>query len=161
MKYRRIFADGYSYYLTMVTHRRKPLLIAHIELLREAFASSKKRYDYTIEAIVVLPDHLHMIITPQIATDYPKIIAHIKRSFIYGLDPETKAHAKMEISSAKYIRNHAGIWQERYYEHTIRNEKDLMEKLTYMQSNPIKHGLVERIDQWQYSSFYKSSHKMV
>jgi putative transposase len=156
MKYRRIFADGYSYYLTMVTHQRKPLLVEHIDLLRYAFASSKKRYDYRIDAIVVLPDHLHMIITPQLATDYPKIIAHIKRSFLYGLDKNIKAQAKMELSSSKHRRDHAGIWQERYYEHTIRNEKDLIEKLSYMRSNPVKHNLVERADEWQYSSFYKS-----
>ena len=156
MKYRRIFADGYSYYLTMVTHQRKPLLVEHIDLLRYAFSSSKKRYLYTIDAIVILPDHLHMIITPEVAREYPKIIAHIKRSFVYGLDRETKAQAKMEISSQKHRRDHSGIWQERYYEHTIRNEKDLIEKLHYMRSNPIKHNLVERTDEWQYSSFYKS-----
>jgi putative transposase len=62
----------------MVTHRRKPLLIEHIDLLRDAFALSKKKYDYKIEAVVILPEHLHMIIRPKISKEYPKIISHIK-----------------------------------------------------------------------------------
>jgi len=124
MNYKRIYLDGYSYYLTLVTHERKPLLVDNIALLREAFKRSKQKYVYSIEAIVVLPDHLHMIITPQNARDYSKIIHHIKRSFVYGLDKQIKRQAKYELSDAKYKRGHAGIWQERFYEHTIRDEKD-------------------------------------
>jgi len=153
MEYRRIFADGYSYYLTLVTHRRKPILIEHIELLRYAFKLSKEKYHYKIDAIVVLPDHIHMIITPREATDYSKIISSIKRSFVYGLDQKIKDEAKAEISSSKYYRQHSGIWQERFYEHTIRDEKDWLEKMEYIKNNPIKHNHVENLADWKYSSF--------
>jgi putative transposase len=153
MNYRRIYLDGYSYYLTLVTHRRKPLLVEHIELLRDAFKRSKEKYMYSIDAIVILPDHLHMILTPKNATDYSKIIHHIKRSFVYGLDKEIKLQAKNEISDAKYKRGHSGIWQERFYEHTIRDEKDWLEKMEYIKHNPIKHQLVDNINEWEYTSF--------
>jgi putative transposase len=153
MNYRRVYADGYSYFLTMVTYQRKPLLVEHIDLLRYAFRLSKQKYDYHIDAIVVLPDHLHMIITPKIATDYSKIIMAIKRSFVYALDNKTKADAKLTLTASKYKRSHAGIWQERFYEHTIRNEKDWLEKISYIRDNPIKHGLVENPNDWKHSSF--------
>ena len=153
MNYKRIFLEKYSYYLTLVTYRRQPLLVDNIELLRDAFKRSKRKYRYSINAIVILPDHLHMIITPQIATDYPKIIRAIKRSFVYGLDSRIKAEAKTVLNTQKYKRGHAGIWQERYYEHTIRDEKDMLEKFTYMKNNPIKHGYIENTQEWQYSSF--------
>jgi len=153
MKYKRIYADGYSYFLTVVTHERKPLLVENIELLRYAFKLSKKKYEYRVDAIVVLPDHLHMIITPKISTEYSQIISAIKRSFVYGLDTQTKEEAKAEISASKYRRNHAGIWQERFYEHTIRDEKDWLEKMEYIQYNPLKHKLVEDIKDWAYTSF--------
>jgi putative transposase len=158
MEYRRIFADGYSYYLTLVTYQRKPILIDNIEQLRQAFRYSKKNYDYTIDAIVILPDHLHMIITPKIANEYPKIITNIKRAFVYttvgrGILTPTIKDTKTNLSSSKYKRSHAGIWQERYYEHTIRNEKDLLEKMEYIKNNPIKHALVDNINDWKYSSF--------
>ena len=66
-----------------------------------------------------------------------------------------KEESKLEISNAKHRRRYAGIWQERFYEHTIRDEKDLLKTLEYIQFNPIKHGLVEDINDWKYSSFYK------
>jgi len=153
MKYRRIYLDSYSYYLTLVTQGRKPLLVENIDVLRRAFKLSKKKYTYQIEAIVILPDHLHMIIRPKVATEYSKIIRHIKRSFVYGLDQETKSQAKAEISHAKYNRGHAGIWQERFYEHTIRDEKDWLEKMEYIKYNPIKHNYVENLADWKYTSF--------
>ena len=159
MKYRRIFADGHSYFLTVVTHQRKPILIENIEHLRNAFRYSKKRYEYKIDAIVILPDHFHMIITPKIATEYPKIISNIKRSFIYTtvgrgiLTPTINTENKLTLSPSKYQRKHAGVWQERYYEHTIRDEKDWLEKMEYMRTNPIKHKLVENLNDWEYSSF--------
>jgi len=153
MNYRRIYAEGYSYFLTVVTHGRKPLLVDNIELLRYAFKLSKKKYEYRIDAIVVLPDHLHMIITPKISTEYSQIISSIKRSFVYGLDAQVKEEAKAEISTSKYRRNHAGIWQERFYEHTIRDEKDWLEKMEYIHYNPLKHELVEDIKDWKYTSF--------
>ena len=153
MNYKRIYADGYSYFLTMVTHRRKPVLVENIELLRYAFKLSKKKYEYRIDAIVILPDHLHMIITPRIAKEYSKIISSIKRSFVYGLDEQIKEEAKVEVSHSKYRRGHVGIWQERFYEHTIRDEKDWVEKMDYIKYNPLKHELVENIEDWKYSSF--------
>jgi len=153
MNYRRVFAQGHSYFITMVTQNRNPLLIDNIDLLRDAFRRSKERYSYTIDAIVILPDHLHMIITPQNHTEYPKIITHIKRSFVYGLDKTIQDEAKMHLTSSKYKRQHSGIWQERYYEHTIRDEKDWLEKMEYIQYNPVKHELVEDAKDWQYSSF--------
>jgi len=153
MKYRRMYLDSYSYYLTLVTQGRKPLLIDNIDVLRYAFKLSKKKYVYDIEAIVILPDHIHIIIRPKISTEYSKIVRHIKRSFVYGLSQELKDQAKVEISHAKYNRGHAGIWQERFYEHTIRDEKDWLEKMEYIKYNPIKHNLVENLADWKYTSF--------
>ena len=153
MNYKRVYLDGYSYYLTLVTQGRKPLLVDNIGLLRDAFKRSKQKYRYHIDAIVILPDHLHMILTPQNPKDYSKIIHHIKRSFVYGLDQETKQQAKYAISDAKYKRGHAGIWQERFYEHTLRDEKDWLEKMDYIKHNPMKHQWVNNLNEWPYTSF--------
>ena len=160
MNYRRVFEDGYSYFLTMVTYRRKALLVEYIDELREAFRHSKLKYHYHIEAIVILPDHLHMIITPQNVKEYPLIVKQIKRSFVYNLPQHIKDQAKMDLSPSQYKRKHAGIWQSRYYEHTIRNEKDMNEKIVYMQNNPIKHGLCKTYTEWEYSSFHSRIQRM-
>ena len=158
--YKRIYLQNYSYFLTVVTHEREPILIDNIELLRDSFRRSKKRYDYKIDAIVVLPDHFHMIITPAVAKEYSKIITYIKRSFIYGLDEVIKESARLALSASTYRRQHSGIWQRRFYEHTIRDEKDMFNHLVYMQNNPVKHGLVEKKEDWKYSSFYYGSRRV-
>jgi len=150
-KYRRLFLDGHSYYLTIVTHRRNPILIDNIELLRESFRESKRYYQYKIDAIVVLPDHIHIIITPNIATDYPKIIKAIKYNF------SIRVKIEEEQSYSRYKRQFKPIWQKRYYEHTIRDEKDYLRCLEYMQSNPIKHNLANHPKEWKYSSFNKTT----
>ena len=155
MNYRRIFLDGHSYFLTLVTYRREPLLTTYIGLLRKAFYQSHKRYHYRIDAIVVLPDHLHMIITPEDALIYPKIVHAIKRYFVYSLPDDIRQTAKLHLTSSQYHRGHSGIWQSRYYEHTIRSERDLHDKMAYIKNNPVKHGLCESWDRWQYSSFTK------
>jgi putative transposase len=130
-------------------------LLNNIDLLRESFRLSRSKYNYKIEAIVILPEHFHMIITPKIAKDYPKIISHIKRSFLYGLDKDLKNSAKIDLSSSKLKRQHSGIWQSRYHEHTIRDEKDFKIRFDYIHFNPVKHKLVSKVNDWEYSSFHK------
>ena len=151
--YKRMYIDGYSYFITIVTHRREPILIDNIELLRKSFVLSQNRYRYSIDAIIVLPDHLHMIITPKQAKEYSKIVSHIKRSFVYGLDDKYKQNCKMTLSSSSYKRKLSGVWQKRFYEHTIRDEKDWLDKVSYMKQNAVKHQLVDVWDDWRYSSF--------
>jgi len=149
--YRRIFEDGYSYYLTIVTHERCPILINNIVLLRKSFAQSKKRFNYTIDAIVVMPDHIHMVITPDKATEYPKIIGAIKAYFSRYYE----GNEVLEQSSSRSKKRYKAVWQKKYYEHTIRNEKDWYETMEYMKYNPVKHGLVEKVEDWEFSSFFR------
>ena len=69
--YKRVFEQNYSYFITVVTHQRNPILINQIDLLRDSFKEAKQHYAFNIEAIVILPDHFHMIISPERAQAYP------------------------------------------------------------------------------------------
>jgi putative transposase len=149
--YKRIFLEGYSYFITVVTHRRNPILLENIELLRRAFKESKLRYDYTIDAIVIMPDHFHMIITPKHSEEYPKIVSVIKRYFTRHC--EQKYYAHLEQSASRHQRGMKPVWQKRFYEHTIRNDKDMHATLQYMYHNPVKHQHTDDPKTWQYSSF--------
>lgn len=150
--YKRIFMDGYSYFITVVTNGRNPILIKNINLLRESFAVSKQKYLYDIDAVVILPDHFHMIITPKHANEYSHIIRVIKQHFSKYCPEEDYAH--LNQSSSRDKNGYSLVWQKRFYEHTIRNEKDLIEKMQYMQNNPVKHGYIDEVNLWEYSSFY-------
>lgn len=151
--YRRLFVDGHSYFLTVVTHQRTPILIENIELLRESFKVSKSRYDYKIDAIVILPDHFHVIITPTLSQAYPGIIKTIKRHFSKHCDKKYYQHLFQSIS--REDKGHKPVWQKRFYEHTIRDEKDYKVRFDYIHFNPVKHRYVNKAKDWEYSSFHK------
>jgi len=153
--YRRLFLDGYSYYLTIVTYKRQAILIDNIKILRDAFRESMKYYDYKIEAIVILPDHLHMIITPTNVEDYPKIVQAVKYNFTKRYN--NSINIKQSFSRSK--RKMKPVWQKRYFEHTIRDEKDYLKCLEYIRLNPIKHNYIKNDEIWEYSSF-KQYHNM-
>ena len=148
--YRRLFLHGYSYYITIVTHQRNPILIENIELLRESFKYAKSKFSFRIQAIVVMPDHLHMIIEVMNPTDYPKIISCMKRYFSKNCNP--KFYEDIFQSHHREKMGYLPVWQKRFYEHTIRDEKDYNTKLQYIHNNPVKHGLVENIHDWKYGS---------
>ena len=154
--YKRVFEDGYSYYLTVVTHRRNPILIDNIKLLRKSFTVSKQKYGYIIEAIVILPDHFHMIITPEYAKEYPYIIRTIKQYFSKNCPIQYYEDVGQSFSRAK--EGYKPIWQKKYYEHTIRDDKDFKVRLDYIYNNPIKHKYVEEIRDWKYSSYHILEH---
>jgi len=150
--YKRIFLDGHHYFITVVTHQRNPILLENIALLRESFRKSKSKFLYDIVAIVILPDHFHMIIKPKNAKEYPKIIQGIKYHFSRHIEPGYYQH--LEQSHSRTKRALKPIWQKRYYEHTIRDEKDFQEKLTYIYHNPVKHQLTDDPKSWEFSSFF-------
>ena len=153
MKYRRLFLTGYDYFITVVTYERNPILIENISLLRESFKYAKTKFIFDIQAIVVLPDHFHMIIRPQMPENYSKIISTIKRYFSKRCDPKFYEHLIQSQSRSR--QRYKPVWQKRFYEHTLRDEKDYRTRLDYIHFNPVKHGYVDAANKWRYSSFDK------
>ena len=145
--YKRLFLTGHSYYFTIVTHQREAILINNIKILRESFQESMHHYHYSIDSIVILPDHIHMIMTPKYVNEYPKIIHAIKYNF-----SKRYQHNEIVQSSSRYKRQMKPIWQKRYYEHTIRDEKDYLRCIEYIRNNPIKHQYIENREVWKYLS---------
>ena len=164
MKYKRLFIDGSYVFLTVVTVDRRNILIKNIELLRQAFKNAKKYFNFDIIASVILPDHLHILIKPKNIKDYPKIITSVKFYFSRRFDvvgqecPTYKCknnNNNQNIYPCPTYDRGKGIWQRRYHEHTIRDEKDLNNHLDYIHYNPIKHGCAKNVNDWEYSSFEK------
>lgn len=151
MDYKRIFIENSLIFITVVTKDRKNILIDNISFLRKAFKLAKEKYKFEIIAIIVNPNHFHMIIKPDKIEEYPKIIGFIKSSFT-------------KLSKIKYtlsINNReANIWQRRYWEHTIINENDLHRHLDYIHFNSMKHYSIPP-KEWKYSTFKKYVNKGV
>ncbi len=151
MRYKRVYVNGYDYFITVVTYERNPILVDNVALLRESFRYAKTKFDFTIVAIVILPDHFHMILHLDEAEEYSKIVSVIKRYFSKQCDEKYYAHIVQ--SESRNRQGYKPVWQKRFYEHTIRDEKEYQTRLDYIHFNAVKHGYATMAKAWEYSSF--------
>lgn len=139
-QYRRNFLAGGSYFFTVnLAERHLPLLTVNIGLLREAFRYARGGHPFVVNAVVVLPDHFHAILSlPEGDADYALRLRLIKTHFSRGL-PAGEARCESRVAKGERC-----IWQRRYWEHTLRDERDFARHVDYIHRNPVKHGYVER-----------------
>jgi putative transposase len=148
MNYRRSRLAGGTYFFTVVTANRSPVFNhpAAVQCLRTAFRSVKCRHPFIIDAMVVLPDHIHCIWTlPVDDSNYPTRWRLIKAGVTQGVKPLLPAQGPTSGS----------LWQKRYWEHTIKDEEDFNRHVDYIHFNPVKHGYLDRAVDWPYSSFHR------
>lgn len=155
-EYRRVRNAGGTYFFTVVTYRRRPILI-HPEIrqvLREGINYVRQSMPFVIEAWVLLPDHLHAIWTlPEHDDRYAARWAVIKSCVTRGCGRLFDAGVKVNISREK--RQEGSIWQRRFWEHAIRDEPDFHRHLDYIHWNPVKHGYVKNPTDWPYSTIHR------
>ncbi|MCW5698541.1 MAG: transposase [Rhodospirillales bacterium] len=148
--YRRYRVPGGCYFFTVVLLRRcgNRLLTERIDLLRHAVRHVRAARPFTIDAWVVLPDHLHAIWTlPEGDDDFPTRWRLIKTLFVRGLPPTEK------LTPVRKRKGERGIWQRRFWEHVIRDDADFAAHMDYVHFNPVKHGLVATPAEWPHSTF--------
>ncbi len=154
--YRRNFVPGGTYFFTAVVHQRYHLFDSALarQLLREAILSVRLDRPFNLFAICLLPNHLHTVwVMPPGDSDYPTRWRKIKEVFT---TPWLESGGwEGEVSASRKKKGERGIWQRRYWEHTVRDETDLARCVDYTHWNPRKHGLVSRVRDWPYSSFHR------
>ena len=148
--YRRNRVPGGTYFFTVNLYDRSTdLLVTQIGALRSATRRISAKSPFHIDAWVVLPDHMHCIWTlPEGDTDYSGRWWAIKSTFSRSL-PATEHR-----SSSMIGRGERGIWQARYWEHTIRDDRDYAAHMDYTHFNPVKHGHAQNAADWPYSTFH-------
>ena len=151
MRYRRADVAGATYFFTVnLAERRRTLLTDHIDTLRTAMRDVKQRHPFHIDALVILPDHLHCVLTlPEGDADYPLRWTLIKAGFSRRI-PKTERR-----NSSRADKGERGVWQRRYWEHMIRDEGDYTRHVDYVHFNPVKHGYASRAADWPYSSIHR------
>ena len=156
MRYRRAWMPGGTYFFTLVTYRRQPILLnpANLKRLGIAFRHICRRYPYHLDGVVVLPDHLHCLLRlPADDADFAVRVRLIKSYFTRAA---TGVVAKQ--SSSRKRHHERPVWQRRYWEHLIRDRDDWRRHLDYLHFNPVKHGYVRDVSEWRYSSFHRYVH---
>jgi putative transposase len=150
VRYRRNLAAGGTFFFTVaLADRTSSALTDHVDALRSAVRMTRSSQPFTINAIVVLPEHLHILMTlPDGDSDFPNRWSLIKRRF-------TDTVIKSGTPISRHPNGEIALWQRRYWEHTIRDERDFERHADYIHFNPVKHGLVHRVTDWPYSSFHR------
>lgn len=139
--YRRAFEPGGVYFFTVVTHDRRPLFNdpAAIDHLRAAFRYVTQRRPFEIDALVILPDHLHCLwFLPTSDADFSTRWQMVKTHFTRSMNRDG---------------NIGPYWQPRFWEHLIRDQNDLNRHRDYIHYNPVKHGYVAQPSDWHPSTF--------
>ena len=149
--YRRNRVRGGTYFFTVnLLVRSSALLVTEIASLRRSVGQVRARAPFHIDAWVVLPDHMHCVWTLPVGdADFPGRWRAIKIGFSKSL-PSAEARSTVMLD-----RGERGIWQRRYWEHTIRDERDYAVYMDYTHFNPVKHGFVEHPADWPFSSFHR------
>lgn len=150
--YTRAKVPGGVYFFTvnLAERRGNDLLVRHIAALREAFRLTQRDHPFEMEAVVILPDHLHCLWRlPSHDADFPTRWRLIKARFSRLIEPGER------VSASRSRKGERGIWQRRYWEHVIRDERDYARHMDYIHYNPVKHGWTQRVRDWPHSSFHR------
>jgi len=154
MYYRRARIEGGTYFFTVVTCQRMHILCQprNVALLKDVFVRVKTSHPFRIDAFVLLPEHLHCIWTlPEGDCDFSKRWRLIKAYFTRGCN----VAGAIAPSASRRKKKEQAIWQRRFWEHRIRDERDFNAHCDYIHYNPVKHGLVAAPRQWAYTTFHR------
>lgn len=150
--YRRARVPGVSYFFTVnLRDRQSDLLVREIALLRETVRATRACHPFHIDAWVVLPERMHCLWTlPPGDADFALRWKVIKFAFARRLP------AGEPLTATQQRRGERGIWQRRYWEQLIRDDRDYRRHFDYIHCNPLKHGHVQRLAGWPYANFHRA-----
>ncbi|SEP08696.1 transposase [Nitrosovibrio sp. Nv6] len=151
MRYRRANVKGGTYFFTVnLLERRRTLLVDHVDALHEVIREVRARHPFQIDAMVILPDHLHALWTmTEGDADFSMRWMLIKAGFS-RLIPKGEP-----CNASRQMKGERGIWQRRYWEHLIRDDRDFARHVNYIHYNPVKHGHAHKVADWRHSTFHE------
>ena len=156
-EYRRLWQPGGTFFFTVVFAGRQPILddARAVRLLGEAMRQARADHPFVTVGVVLLPDHLHTLWTlPADDTAYHIRWGTVKSRFTRQW-LRIRPAAERSLTNAQRRQGRRGLWQPRYLEHTIRDERDLEDHLNYIHCNPVKHGYVACPRDWPHSTFHR------
>ncbi len=154
--YRRVKIEGAWYFFTVVTYKRRSFLIDDSvrPILKEAFRQVKADRPFEMPVFCLMPDHFHCIWQmPPGNCDYSTRWSIIKRAF--SKNYIAAGGKPLAQTDSRWKKREVGVWQRRFWEHRIRDEDDYWNHVHYIHYNPLKHGLVKRLEDWLYSTYHR------
>lgn len=148
---------GATYFFTLrLAQRHDDLLIRKIDHLRNAMRDTLRRYPFKIDAIVVLPNVIHMLWTlPEGDSKYPTRIAMLKSRFSRVMPMPAHQTQTQTPTPTQIKRAEKGIWQRQYWEHEIRDADDLKRHRDMIYLSPVHAGLCPAPQDWPHTSLHR------
>lgn len=116
----------------------------------------RDRYDFGLFGYVVMPEHIHLLISEPNTADPSMVMKVLKQRVSRALRRRKKSRAaagQMRLWEEPVVRRHVRFWQRRYYDFNVWSERKRNQKMNYMHFNPVKRGLVASPKDWKWSSY--------
>ncbi|MFZ0521006.1 MAG: transposase [Candidatus Acidiferrales bacterium] len=142
----RRYGHGHLHFITFSCYRRLPLLksVRARNLLVEFLGQIRARYEFSLVGYVVMPEHVHLLVgEPLLGT--PSIVMQVLKQRV----SRELRHVRFDASGMELLQ----FWQPRFYDFNVWSREKRIEKLRYMHRNPVTRGLVERPEDWIWSSY--------
>ena len=140
---RRFQESGQSHSVTFSCYRRQPYFatVEAFDLFVQCLEDMRRRFELRIYGYVVMPGHVHLLLSEPPRAKLAEAIHYLKLSFAKRLQ-------------GRRSPDHPGsFWQKRYYDRNVRNYREFVVKLRYLHRNPVKRGLVLSPEEWKWSSY--------
>ena len=139
--FRRYPNEGFPYLVTTNVKDRQPLFVEHscCQIVIDGIRFLRTCLGHRVHAYVLMPDHVHLVVTPRESSNISQIMHSLK------------LRTAREIGIL--LGSKGGIWQARFYERALRTPKDAEEAILYVHDNPMKAGLADRPEDYDWSSY--------
>jgi len=150
---RRYHDSGHSHFVTFSCYRRQPNFSSGeiYDLFPECLERMRRRFDMCVYGYVVMPEHVHLLLSEPEKGTLADAIHYLKLSFAKRV--KLLSQVSVQKKDANMMGHNEPFWQKRYYDRNVRNWQEFAVKLRYLHRNPVKRGLVKEAAQWKWSSF--------
>jgi putative transposase len=150
---KRFQETGHSHFVTFSCYHRRPLLTADPaqRIFELALERVRRNFGLRVYGYVVMPEHVHLLVSEPERGLLADALKSLKQGVSRRLVAGAGAPLKPAFGLSGDFPQH--FWQKRYYDFNVRNYRQFVEKLRYIHRNPVKRGLCERPEDWDWSSF--------
>jgi putative transposase len=146
----RCYGQGYLHYITTSCYRRQPLLDlpSRRDLFLEVLERVRRRYHFVVVGYVVMPEHIHLLLSEPERGNPSTVMQAIKQGFARRI----LGSLRSQLPEGPESHSEDHFWQRRFYDFALWTAQKRQEKLHYIHQNPVKRGLVDKPEQWRWSS---------
>lgn len=151
----RYYGAGDLHFVTFSCYRRKPLLgsARRRDLVLRQLEKVRLRYQLVVVAYVVMPEHVHLLLSEPLRGDLSAAIKALKQGVARRVFGSTRKRDARQAEMFATQPRPRSFWQRRFYDFNIWMERKRLEKLRYIHRNPVTRGLVKRPADWRWSSY--------